>query len=126
MGAYECQPEGFEGFGKIATGGRKDTEAKSLSGVPDKFSLFQNYPNPFNPTTIVEFKIPQPAKVSLKIYNILGQLVRVLLDEERAAGTYTYYWDGNDENGQPVSSGVYFYKLNEGDLTEVKKMVLLK
>jgi hypothetical protein len=126
IGAYEYQPEGFEGFGKIATGGRKDTEAKSLSGVPDKFSLFQNYPNPFNPATVVEFKIPQPAKVSLKIYNILGQLVRVLVDEEKIAGTYTVYWDGNDQKGDPVSSGIYFYKLNAGDLTEVKKMVLLK
>lgn len=125
MGAYEYQSGGFEGFGKIVGGG-KDTENKSSGKIPDKFSLLQNYPNPFNPTTVVQFKITQPAKVSLKIYNILGQLVRVLVDEEKAAGTYTVYWDGNGKNGQPVSSGIYFYKLDAGDLTEVKKMVLTK
>jgi hypothetical protein len=126
MGAYEYQPEGLGDLGKIAGGNRKDTETKSSSGVPDKFSLSQNYPNPFNPTTVVEFNIAQPARVSLRIYNILGQLVRVLVDEEKGAGTYSIYWDGNDKNGQEVSSGIYFYKLDAGDFTKVKKMVLIK
>jgi hypothetical protein len=126
MGAYEYQTGGYGGFAKIVGGDRKDTETRSSSVVPDKFSLLQNYPNPFNPATVVKFEIVQPAKVSLKIYNILGRLVRVLVDEEKVAGTYTTYWDGNDQNGQPVSSGIYFYKLDAGDFTEVKKMVLIK
>lgn len=126
MGAYEYQPVGSGGPAKIAVGGRDDTETKSSSRGPDKFVLSQNYPNPFNPTTVMEFEIAQPAKVSLKIYNILGQLVTILVDEEKPAGTYTVYWDGNDKNGDPVSSGIYFYKLDAGDFTEVKKMVLIK
>jgi serine protease AprX len=97
-----------------------------ISIPPNCFVLYQNYPNPFNPATVVEFNIAQPAKVSLKIYNIMGQLVRVLVDEEKEEGAYTIYWDGNDRNGQPVSSGIYFYKLEAGDFTEVKKMVLIK
>jgi hypothetical protein len=96
------------------------------SSTPICFNLYQNYPNPFNPTTVVKFEIVQPAKVSLKIYNILGQSVKVLIDEEKVAGAYTTYWDGNDQNGQPVSSGIYFYKLEAGDFTEVKKMALIK
>jgi hypothetical protein len=126
MGAYEYQTGGYGGFAKIVGGDQRDTETISSSGVPDKFSLLQNYPNPFNPATVVKFEIVQPAKVSLKIYNILGRLVRVLVDEEKSAGTYTTYWDGNDQNGQPVSSGIYFYKLDAGNFSEVKKMVLIK
>jgi flagellar hook assembly protein FlgD len=68
----------------------------------------------------------RPIHTTLKIYTIWGQLVRVLADEEKSAGSYTVYWDGNDKNGQPVSSGIYFYKLSAGDFTEVKKMVLSK
>jgi hypothetical protein len=126
MGAYEYQTGGYGGFAKIVGGDRKDTETRSSSVVPDKFSLLQNYPNPFNPTTVVKFEIVQPAMVSLKIYNILGRLVKVLVDEEKVAGTYTAYWDGKDQNGQPVSSGIYFYKLDTGNFTEVKKMALIK
>ena len=126
MGAYEYQPGGSGGLRKIAGGDKEDAETKSSSWVPHKFSLSQNYPNPFNPTTVLEFEIARSAKASLKIYNILGQLVRVLVDEEKTPGTYTVYWDGNDKNGQPVSSGIYFYKFEAGDFTGVKKMVLIK
>ncbi|MCJ7577118.1 MAG: T9SS type A sorting domain-containing protein, partial [candidate division Zixibacteria bacterium] len=126
MGAYEYQPEGSGGFAKIVGGDGRDTGTKSSLSVPDKFSLLQNYPNPFNPATVVKFEIVQPAKVSLKIYNILGQSVKVLVDEEKVAGTYTTYWDGKDQNGQAVSSGIYFYKLDTGNFTEVKKMILIK
>ncbi|MCJ7576992.1 MAG: T9SS type A sorting domain-containing protein, partial [candidate division Zixibacteria bacterium] len=97
------------------------------------FALYQNYPNPFNPTTRIpftvhgsQFMVRRPIPTTLKIYNILGQLVKVLVDEEKVAGAYTTYWDGKDQNGQPVSSGIYFYKLEAGDFTEVKKMVLIK
>lgn len=126
MGASEYQPGGFGGFGKIVGGDREGTETKPSSQIPGEFSLSQNYPNPFNPTTIVEFDLAQPARASLTVYNILGRLVRVLVDEEKPAGSYTVYWDGNDKNGRPVSSGIYFYKLEAGDFSEVKKMVLIK
>jgi hypothetical protein len=126
MGAYEYQPGGFKGFGKIVGGGREDTETKSSGEIPDKFSLLQNYPNPFNPTTIVQFKIPQPAKVTLKVYNILGQLVRILVDEEKPTGIYQSVWDGKDAEGKDVASGIYFYRLQTGEYDEVRKMTLVK
>jgi hypothetical protein len=126
MGAYEYPPGGFKGLGKIVGGDRKDSENKSSGEIPDKFSLLQNYPNPFNPTTIVQFKIPQPAKVSLKVYNILGQLVRVLVDEEKPTGIYQSVWDGKDAEGKEVASGIYFYRLQTGEYDEVRKMVLVK
>jgi len=126
MGAYEYQLAGFGGFAKIAVGDRKDSESKSYGEIPDKFSLLQNYPNPFNPTTIVQFKIPQPAKVSLTIYNILGQLVRILVDEEKPTGIYQSVWDGKDAEGKDVASGIYFYRLQTGEYDEVRKMTLVK
>jgi hypothetical protein len=130
MGAYEYQPEGFQGFGKIVSSG-KNTESKSSGEIPDKFSLLQNYPNPFNPTTIIKFKIQDskfkvPVHTTLKVYNILGQLVRVLVDEEKPTGIYQTVWDGKDAEGQDVASGIYFYRLQAGEFNEVRKMVLMK
>lgn len=99
--------------------------------IPTDFTLYQNYPNPFNPTTVIVFKIQNsrfkiPVHTTLKIYNILGQLVRVLADEEKTPGAHRVYWDGKDKNGESLSSGIYFYKLDAGDMSEVKKMVLIK
>ena len=107
----------------------------SLPSIPTCFALYQNYPNPFNPITSIQYAVGSKqtkaadsprSHVTLKIYNILGQKVRVLVDEEKRLGSYTVQWDGRDRNGRPVSSGIYFYKLDAGDFTEVKKMVLLK
>jgi hypothetical protein len=98
---------------------------------PLTFALSQNYPNPFNPTTIIKFNV-QDSKfkvhipTTLKIYNILGQKVRTLVDEPKAAGTYEVIWDGKDDRGRDVASGIYFYKLIAGFYQETKKMVLMK
>jgi len=90
-------------------------------------TLSQNYPNPFNPQTTIEFTLKDLAPVSVKIYNVRGQLVRTLVDETRAPGiTHTVTWDGQNNSGQQVSSGVYFYKLVTKSFTQTKKMVLLK
>jgi hypothetical protein len=107
-------------------------EGKSL---PSDFSLFQNYPNPFNPSTTIPFSVSykgqgagvkSPIRTTLTIYNILGQRVRTLVDEDKFAGEYKVFWDGKDGQGKDVASGIYFYKLKEGDLKETKRMVLLK
>src|SRR5262249_3757966 len=74
-------------------------------------SLSQNYPNPFNPQTTIAFTIKDRGAVTLKVYNVNGELVRTLINESRAAGSYTKAWDGHNDSGAPVSSGVYFYKL---------------
>ena len=89
-------------------------------------SLAQNYPNPFNPSTTIKYSVKNNAHVSLKIYNVAGQLVRTLVDSDMNAGAYTETWNGRSNTGNSVSSGVYFYKLVTKDFSMTKKMVLLK
>ncbi|MCI0451443.1 MAG: T9SS type A sorting domain-containing protein, partial [Candidatus Latescibacteria bacterium] len=90
-------------------------------------NLEQNYPNPFNPQTTIAFSIKDRARVKIDVYNVAGELVKTLLDETRAAGSYTdVRWDGTNGANQPVSSGVYFYKLVSNNFSQTKKMVLLK
>ncbi len=85
---------------------------KEKEVLPKRTTLYQNYPNPFNPTTLIQFELAKPERVNLVVYNILGQRVRTMLaGEEFAAGPYTFLWDGKDERGSPVSSGMYVYKL---------------
>ncbi len=99
------------------------------ASIPKSIELFQNYPNPFNPVTSIQFTVnsgQSPLHTTLKIYNIRGQLVKTLVDEEKTGGNYTTIWDGRDGEGKAVSSGIYFYKLAAGSSSEVKKMVLLK
>ncbi len=94
--------------------------------VPVAFELGQNYPNPFNPASTIEYALPQPVKVELRVFNILGQVVRTLVDEEKAAGYYQVIWDGTDQTGKPVSTGIYLYQIKAGDFVETKKMQLIK
>ena len=99
------------------------------SGVqkPDAFLLHQNYPNPFNPGTQITFALPEAAVVTLKVYDLLGREVKTLVNQRRAAGTHTVRWDGTDEAGNPVASGVYLYRLHVGNnFVQTRKMVLLK
>ncbi len=96
------------------------------TSLPTEYALFQNYPNPFNPQTDIRYNLPQAAHVRLAIYNVLGQEVVRLVDGERDAGGYTIRWLGTDSQGREVSAGLYFYRLQAGDFTSVRKMVLLK
>jgi len=88
--------------------------------------LSQNQPNPFNPTTTIRFVLPARENVTLSIYDANGHLVRTLVNEVRGYGAHEVTWDGRDDNGATVGSGVYFYRLHRGKHTESKKMVLLK
>ena len=94
--------------------------------VPRSFSLSQNYPNPFNPLTSIEYSLARGSQVELSIYNVVGERVRVLVDERQRAGVYRATWDGKDGAGNEVASGVYFYRLVAGDHTFTRKMLLLK
>ena len=96
------------------------------AGLPTKFALNQNYPNPFNPSTEIRFDLPTRSQVSIEIYNVLGQKVKTLVDEEKPAGPYIVDWNGTSDNGTQVSSGVYFYRMQAGSFVETKKMMLLK
>jgi hypothetical protein len=100
--------------------------ADASSNVPSKFSLEQNYPNPFNPSTNIRFQLPQDEKVELKIYNMLGQEVRTLADAQYAAGQHTLVWDGKNNRGRAVASGVYIYTMTAGKFTQTKKMNLVR
>ena len=96
---------------------------------PDISSLTRlgnNFPNPFNPSTTIEFNLPKNSNVTLEIFNIRGQLIQVLVNQNMNEGLHTVEWDGKNTKGQSVSSGTYFYRLNTEDYTETKRMMLLK
>lgn len=95
--------------------------------LPNTFSLNQNYPNPFNPTTTISFTTTEnTVNTEIVIYNIKGQKVKSLVNERFDAGTHQVVWDGKDNNGKPVSSGIYFYRLRSGRYTSTRKMILMK
>ncbi|MFQ5651098.1 MAG: T9SS type A sorting domain-containing protein [bacterium] len=95
-------------------------------GVPGGFDLAQNYPNPFNPQTTIEYKVTRAGHVIVDIYNLLGQKVRTLIDEPQTAGRYRVMWNGFDDRGNTVSSGIYLYRLQIADQMVVKKMTFIK
>ncbi len=99
---------------------------KEKDAVPQDFALEQNYPNPFNPETQISFRLNKSGHVKLAVYNMLGQKVKTLLDKEKQAGRYRVTWDGTDENGEKLSSGIYYYRLEMGESHATRKMLLLK
>ena len=101
-------------------------ETPQPGAVPSEFALLQNYPNPFNAETQIRFSIPSSGQVDLNIYNMLGQSVRVLVDENLPAGEHQALWNGTDQQGRNLASGVYFYRLEVGGMHEVRRMVLLR
>ncbi|MFQ6032962.1 MAG: T9SS type A sorting domain-containing protein, partial [Candidatus Zixiibacteriota bacterium] len=114
-------------MGKIYLSEYTDVEDISEEeDIPKKYALFQNYPNPFNPQTSIQFDLPKDTEVRLTIYNILGQKVKTLVDERLRAGHKQVLWDGKNEKGKEVSSGIYFYRIQAGDFSETKKMTIIK
>jgi hypothetical protein len=91
------------------------------NNIPIVFKLTQNYPNPFNPSTTIKYSIPEAAKVKLTLFNLLGEELKTLVNEEKVAGNYSIEF-----NASSLPSGVYFYQLKAGDFTSVKKMLLIK
>lgn len=99
------------------------------AGIPQTFALVQNFPNPFNPSTVIKYQIPTDlngAGLTLKIYNLLGQEIRTLVNKAHASGFYNVTWDGKDHSGRQVPAGVYIYQLKSGNFVDSKKMVLVK
>ena len=94
--------------------------------TPKYFELKQSFPNPFNNYTIIKYTLSKPTDVSLVIYNILGQKVRTLVKKEKQSGPVTVIWDGKDNKGKDLSSGIYFYRLQAGELAQTRRMILLK
>ncbi len=110
----------MSGWGRIT-----DVE-NNVAAAPEAFELSQNYPNPFNPTTTIHFSLPTAGHVNVTIYNMLGETVNTLVDGYKTAGAYHVQWDGADNMGQAVPSGVYFYSMKNGPHNITKKMMLVK
>jgi hypothetical protein len=100
--------------------------SRNEQAIPTVFDLRQNYPNPFNPETAIVYAVPRKAHVRISIYNMLGQEVVRLVDEEKAPGNYQALWNGRNQAGQPAQSGVYIYRMTAGSYTRTLKMLLLK
>lgn len=98
----------------------------NLQSTPSEFALLQNFPNPFNPETTIHYNLATSSDVTLQIYNVVGQVVRTLVSEPQSAGRYQVRWNGTDDRGVPVSSGIYFYSVRAGKFQDVRKLMLLK
>ena len=94
--------------------------------LPQEFSLYQNYPNPFNPTTTITYDLPKRSQVTLGIYDLLGKQIKTLVNQSQDAGNRIAVWDGTDDLGRQVSAGVYLYRIQAGEFSQTRKMLLLK
>ena len=103
-----------------------DLSQNSMPELPDRFYLMQNFPNPFNATTTIRYYLPQAAQVQIDIFNVLGKKVRTLIDTRQTAGVHRLIWNGQNDMGETVSSGLYYYRLNASGFKAMKKMILLK
>jgi len=111
----------IDGYGSLTA-----IEDNSIANLPSSYKLHQNYPNPFNPTTTITFDLPKSSYVSIKVYNIQGQVITTLVNKDYPAGQYEIEWDGKNHAGHPVSSGLYLYKIEADDFKSVNKMMLMK
>jgi membrane-bound inhibitor of C-type lysozyme len=98
----------------------------AISTISNSYGLMQNYPNPFNPETIIDYQVPARGQVELVIYNMLGQKIRTLVNENKPAGTYNVLWNGKDDSGNRVATGIYIYQLRGTNALITKKMMLIK
>ena len=124
-GKVEFCREGNEAFCPEA---QMTSVARIDSNIPKGFSLNQNYPNPFNPSTTIDFDIGGTGSqsVTLQVFDVSGRRVKLLVNEPLSAGSYTISWNGRDEKGQPVPSGIYFYRLTAGEYVDAKRLIMVK
>jgi len=98
---------------------------QTMTEAPKIFVLSQNYPNPFNPQSTVQYALPENSKVLIKVYNVLGQKIATLVDEQKPAGYHSIRWDGRNEAGEKVSAGIYLCRMQAGEFVKTQKMTLL-
>ena len=106
--------------------GGQQLELSNASNTPDKFKLNQNYPNPFNPVTTLGYDLPKDGLVKITVYDMLGNVINELVNEVQNSGYKSIQWNATNNQGQPVSAGVYLYTIEAGDFRQTKKMILLK
>lgn len=128
-GLYRWDVAGYAGVANYTftcTLTRLTTSTPVDDPLPKQFQLSQCIPNPFNPSTTIEFSVAREARVDLSVFDVAGRRVRTLVSESKTPNAYRVTWDGTDDSGQRVASGVYFYRMTAGSFTETRKMVLLK
>ena len=130
---FEASLNAAEDFYKNELGGISlkqsstvDYQSTSAAEIPKAFQLNQNFPNPFNPETQIQFDLPKAARVELHIYNTLGQAVRTLAKNDYPAGTFSVTWNGRDNSGRQLPSGMYIYRIKAGDFQAQRKLLFLK
>ena len=99
---------------------------RKTGDIPSGYKLWQNYPNPFNPSTTINYQLVQPGSVEIAIYNVLGEKIQTLVNEEQQSGAHAVVWDGEDREGRAVASGLYLYRLTAGEFVASRKRVLRK
>lgn len=119
-------PTGLSGVNSIAIKGTVTGISSGSANSASRFVLHPASPNPFNPSTTIRYEIPKTGQVQLTVFNMLGQVVRALVNEEKRAGTYSVEWDGRNDAGNVVGSGVYLYRLQAGSSARTMKMILMK
>jgi len=140
--AYSFEDADVSGFGQfyyrleeITLDGESDvmppvrisvTSDVRSSQQPGQFNLTQNYPNPFNPTTRISYVLAQGSNVRLEVYDLRGAVIRTLVNQSQSSGAYTVQWDGTNQLGETVGSGLYLYKLTAGDFSKTRKMLFAK
>ncbi len=118
--------DGVSEFSKAGVFGTLNITGLTDETIPNEFSVYQNFPNPFNPSTIIKYSIPEATFVSVKVFNILGQEVRSLINQEMTAGNHQVIWNGRSNFGSALSTGIYIYSVKAGSKVISKKMMLLK
>ncbi|MCD4791920.1 MAG: T9SS type A sorting domain-containing protein [Bacteroidales bacterium] len=123
---HEIQPSGYTKLEEWLHGYLAEVEGKTTDPTPDNFTLQQNYPNPFNLSTTIEYTVAKPCDIQIKIYNLFGREVHVLVNEYKLAGKFSVTWDGKNAEGNELANGIYFYKLTAGKQSFSKKMLYIQ
>ncbi len=110
----------------IDEGALEELNIKNNKALPERFTLHQNYPNPFNPVTNFDYDLPEDAMVNITVFDMMGKVVRTLVNDQQSAGYKTLQWNAMSNSGQPVSSGLYIYTIQAGEFSKTRKMILLK
>ena len=119
-------PDIYDGYKLFWAGGQENVSLSKSTSLPNKFMVHQNYPNPFNPLTRIRYYLPENGLVNIMVYDMLGNEVNQLLKEIQNSGYNSVIWDATNNQGNPVSAGVYLYSIESGDFRQTKKMILLK
>ena len=110
----------------IDEGALEELNTKNNNALPEIFTLHQNYPNPFNPATNLDYEIPEDAMVNITVFDMMGKVVRTLVNGQQSAGYKTLQWNATSNSGQPISAGLYIYTIRAGEFSKTRKMILLK